>query len=111
MRERFSGFAAELMCRMVEGLPRLSQLWNVRTAKAKFSEVLALARTGDPQFIQREGDEEPVMLISLTTMHDLLDRGVVGQSHTVSMAPFMQHTSTALDIPELGDMDHFTIPI
>jgi hypothetical protein len=49
-------------------LPHRSQLWNVSTAKAKFSEVLALARAGDPQFVQREGDEEPVMLISLTTI-------------------------------------------
>jgi len=111
VRERFSGFAAELMCRMVEGLPRLSQLWNVRTAKAKFSEVLALVRKGDPQFIQREGDEEPVMLISLTTMINILERGVIEKSYTESMAPFMQHTSTALAVPELGEMDRFTIPI
>lgn len=111
VRDRFTGLTAELMCRMVEELPRRSQLWNVRTAKAKFSEVLALARKGDPQFIQREGDEEPVMLISLTTMFDLLERGVIGKSYSESMAPFMQHTSTALAVPELGEMDRFTIPI
>lgn len=111
VRDRFTGVAAELMCRMVEELPRRSQLWNVRTAKAKFSEVLALVRTGYPQFVQREGDEEPVMLISLTTMIDFLERGVIGKSYTESMAPFMQHTSTALAVPELGEMDRLTIPI
>lgn len=111
MRVRFTGLTVELMCRKVEELPHRSQLWNVSTAKAKFSEVLALARAGDPQFVQREGDEEPVMLISLTTMIDFLERGVIGKSYTESMAPFMQHTSTALAVPELGEMDRFMIPI
>lgn len=110
VRERFTGLAAELMCRMVEEMPRRSPLWNVRTAKAKFAEVLALVRTGDPQFVQREGDEEPVMLLSLDAMYNLLERGVVGQSFTEGMAPYMRQTSTDLPIPEFGSRDRFTIP-
>lgn len=109
VRDRFTGLAAELMCRMVEELPHRNQLWNVRTAKAKFAEVLALVRKGDPQFVQREGDEEPVMLISLDTMYQLLDKGVSGQSFTEAMAPYMCRTSTCLTVPELGSRDRFTI--
>lgn len=110
VRERFTGIAAELMCRMVEELPRRNQLWNVRTAKARFAEVLTLVRTDAPQFVQREGDEEPVMLLSLKSMYDLLERGVIGQSFTEGMAPYMQCTSTALTVPELGERDRFAIP-
>lgn len=110
VRDRFTGLAAELMCRMVEELPHRSQLWNVRMAKAKFAEVLALVRTGAPQFVQRDGDEEPVMLISLDTLYKLLDKSVAGQTFTESMAPFMCRTSTCLTVPELGSQDLFTIP-
>lgn len=110
VRDRFTGEAADLMCRMVEVLPTINRLWNVRTAKANLPHVLELARKDTPQFVLREGDKEPVMLISLAAMYDLLERGVVGQSYTESMAPFMQHTSTSLDVPELGEMDHFTFP-
>ena len=110
VRDRYTGFAAELMCRMVEESPRRNQIWTVRTARAKFAEVLTLAHTDSPQFVQREGDEEPVMLVSLKTMHDLLERRVIGQSFTESMAPFMQRTSISLAVPELGARDRFTIP-
>lgn len=110
VRERFAGEAADLMCRMVEVLPRENQLWNVRTAKAKFAHVLTLVRENEPQFVQREGDKEPVILLSLKAMHDLLERGVTGQSFTERMAPFMQRTSTILTAPELGKMDRFEIP-
>lgn len=110
VRERFAGETAGLMCRMVEELPHRNQLWNVRTAKAKFSHVLTLVRQNEPQFVQREGDEEPVILLSLKAMHDLLERGVNGQSFTERMAPFMQRTSTILTAPELGEMDRFEIP-
>ena len=110
VRDRFTGFAAELMCRMVEELPRQSQLWDVRTAKAKFAEVLALVHAGNPQFVLREGDEEPVMLISLDTMYKLLDRRTAGLSFTEAMAPYMHKTSIQLTVPELGSPDRFTIP-
>lgn len=110
VHDRFTGFTAELMCRMLEELPRRTQFWNVRTAKAKFDEVLALVRTGDPQFVQREGDEEPVMLISLDAMYKLLDKSTAGQSFTEAMAPYMHKTITDLTVPELGSQDRFTIP-
>lgn len=111
VREHYTGEAAELMCSMVKELPRMNQLWNVRTAKAKLPQVLELVRKNAPQFVLREGDEEPVILISMRAMHNLLERGIVEQSFTERMAPFMQHTSTTLAVPELGEMDHFTIPV
>lgn len=87
VRGRFTGLVAESMCGMVEELPPRTRLWNVRTAKANFAEVLALVRAGDPQFVWREGDEEPVVLISLDTMHKLLDKRTAGLSFTEAMAP------------------------
>ena len=110
VRGRFSGLAADLMCRMVSVLPGRNPVWNVRTAKAKLAEVLALVRQGDPQFLLREGDEEPVMLLSLKAMHKLVERGVVGQSFTEGMAPFMRHTSTELTARDFGPRDRFAIP-
>lgn len=110
VRGRFSGLAADLMCRMVSVLPGRNPLWNVRTAKAKFAEMLALVRKGDPQFLLREGDEEPVILLSFEAMHKLVERGVVGQSFTEGMAPFMRHTSTELTARDFGPRDRFTIP-
>lgn len=109
VRRRFSGLAADLLCRMITEMPSRNTLWNVRTAKAKFAQVLALVRNGDPQFLLREGDEEPVMLVSLKTMHNLLERGIIGQSFTEGMAPFMRHTSADLAARELGPRDRFTI--
>ena len=109
VRRRFSGLAADLLCRMVTEMPSRNTLWNVRTAKAKFAQVLALVRNGDPQFLLREGDEEPVMLVSLKTMHNLLERGIIGQSFTEGMAPFMRHTSADLTARELAPRDRFTI--
>jgi hypothetical protein len=110
VRDRYTGFAAESMRRTVEELPRQSQFWNVRTAKAKLAEVLALVRAGNPQFLQREGDEEPVVLISLDTMYRLLDKRIAELSFTEAMAPYMQRTSTNLPVPELGSQDRYTIP-
>ena len=111
VRGRFSGLAADLMCRMVDVLPGDNPLWNVRTAKAKFAEMLAQVREGNPQFLLREGDKEPVMVLSLTAMHKLLERGVVGHSFTEGMAPFMQRTNTVLTARDFGPSDRFTIPI
>lgn len=48
VRDRFTGHVAESMCGMVEELPPRTQIWNVRTAKAKFAKVLALVRAGNP---------------------------------------------------------------
>lgn len=110
MRARFSGEAAELMCRMVEELPDRNQLWNVRTAKSRLADVLALVRTGYPQFVQRDGDEEPIVLISLDSICKLLDRRMTGLSFTEAMAPYMHRTSTNLTVPELGSQDRYTIP-
>lgn len=110
VRDRFTGFAAELMCRMLEELPCQSQFWNVGTAKAKLAEILVLVRAGNPQLVQREGDEEPVLLISLDTMYTLLDRAMAELSFTEAMAPYMQRTSTNLTVPELGSLDRFSIP-
>ncbi len=110
VRGHFSGLAADLMCRMVRVLPGRNPLWNVRTAKAKFAEMLALVRKGTPQFLLRDGDEEPVIFLSLESMHKLLERGVVGQSFTEGMAPFMRNTSAELTISDAGPRDRFTIP-
>lgn len=110
VRDHFTGPVAESICRMVDELPSQTRLWNVRTAKAQFAKVLALVQTGYPQFVQREGDEEPVVLISLDTMYKLLDKRTVGLSFTEAMAPYMHRTSTNLTVPELGIQDRFTIP-
>ena len=110
VRDRYTGFAAESMRRMVEELPPQTQLWDVRTAKAKFAEILALVRTGYPQLVQRNGDEEPIVLISLDTMYKLLDKRTAALSFTEAMAPYMQRTTTKLTVPELGSQDRFSIP-
>lgn len=110
VRDRFTGLVAESMCGMVEELPPRTRLWNVRTAKANFAEVLALVRAGNPQFVWREGDEEPVVLLSLDTMHKLLDKRMTGLSFTEAMAPYMHKTCTSLSVPELGSQDRYTIP-
>jgi antitoxin Phd len=41
---------------------RADALWQVQTAKAKFSEVFHLARTKGPQRIKRQGREGVVMI-------------------------------------------------
>jgi hypothetical protein len=110
VRERFSGLAADLMCRMISVLPDTNPLWNVRSAKAQFAELLAQVRKGHPQFLLREGDEEPVMLLSLGAMHELVERGIVGQSFTEGMGPFMHRTHTRLRVRESAERDRFTIP-
>jgi prevent-host-death family protein len=41
--------------------PNLSHAWSVAEAKAKLSEILRLARAGEPQII---GSEEPCVVVS-----------------------------------------------
>jgi antitoxin Phd len=43
-------------------LPQASTVWQVQTAKARFSEVFRLARTAGPQRITRQGKEGVVMI-------------------------------------------------
>jgi len=43
-------------------LTQASTVWQVQTAKARFSEVFRLARTAGPQRITRQGKEGVVMI-------------------------------------------------
>jgi antitoxin Phd len=43
-------------------LERANTVWQVQTAKARFSEVFRLARTAGPQRITRQGKEGVVMI-------------------------------------------------
>jgi antitoxin Phd len=43
-------------------LTQASTVWQVQTAKARFSEVFRLARTAGPQRITRQGKESVVMI-------------------------------------------------
>ena len=43
-------------------LDRANTVWQVQTAKARFSEVFRLARTAGPQRITRQGKEGVVMI-------------------------------------------------
>jgi antitoxin Phd len=43
-------------------LTQASTVWQVQTAKARFSEVFRLARTTGPQRITRQGKESVVMI-------------------------------------------------
>lgn len=43
-------------------LERAGTVWQVQTAKARFSEVFRLARTAGPQRITRQGKEGVVMI-------------------------------------------------
>jgi antitoxin Phd len=43
-------------------LPQAGTVWQVQTAKARFSEVFRLARTAGPQRITRQGKEGVVMI-------------------------------------------------
>ena len=45
-----------------EKLERANTVWQVQTAKARFSEVFRLARTAGPQRITRQGKEGVVMI-------------------------------------------------
>ena len=50
---------------MAKNAPRLKltgQVWQLQTAKARFSEVFRLARTEGPQLITRQGKEGVVMM-------------------------------------------------
>ena len=43
-------------------LPTARNIWQVQTAKARFSEVFRLARTRGPQLITRQGKDGVIML-------------------------------------------------
>src|SRR5262245_19434888 len=44
------------------GLKMSAQVWQLQTTKARFSEVLRLARTEGPQLLTRQGKERVVMI-------------------------------------------------
>ncbi len=60
---------------MTNGLKTVGPVWQIQTAKARFSELFRRARTEGPQLITRQGKEGVVMISDV--QYDQL----VGRSH------------------------------
>jgi prevent-host-death family protein len=69
-------------------------IWQLQTAKQRFSEVVRAAETGDPQFITRHG--QPVAVI--------IDIADYRASHTVSRPSLSDYLTSGplddLEVPE-----------
>lgn len=111
IRDKLAEPEADTACKMIDEMPiRADSVLNVRQAKSQLTKVLSRVRAGKPQFFKREGDDLPILVISLDTLAQVTNRAVKTFAFYETMRRRLKPAGELLGVLEVESSEVFELP-